>query len=80
MGNEIICEGCGQYESRCRCGMRIDKLDKELVEKVAEILQDRDNEAGECATSWSEGYKSTQDYYRKSAKKVIPIIREEKIK
>jgi len=51
--------------------------DKKLVDVVAKVLQDRDNEMGECYASWNESLESARGYYRRSAKKVIPIIREE---
>jgi len=51
-------------------------MDK-LIDRVAEVLQDRDAEAGECASYWKEKHEATRDYYRKSARKAIPIIAEE---
>jgi len=49
---------------------------EKLVSKVAETIQDIDADNGECATYWSDSNESTMNYYRKMAKKVIPIIQQ----
>ncbi len=47
-----------------------------IREKLAENLQDRDNEAGECAACWAEGHEPTMNYYRESADQQIAIFKE----
>ena len=54
--------------------------DEELIEKVAKVLQDRDAEMGECAFSWAESQEGTHEYYRKSARLAIPMIRADIVK
>lgn len=50
--------------------MMNDKI-KELVERVAKTIQDRDADAGECYTSWDDAMKHTRDYYRETARQVL---------
>ncbi len=44
-----------------------------MNDKVAQAIQDRDYEAGECATSWNEAGEHTRDYYRETAKLVLSL-------
>ena len=42
-----------------------------MNDKVAQTIQDRDYEAGECVFSWNEAGEHTRDYYRATAKLVL---------
>ncbi len=44
-----------------------------MNDKVAQVIQDRDYEAGECSTSWIEAGEHTRDYYRETARLVLSL-------
>ncbi len=67
---EIICEGCGQYESECNCNSLNSVLDEELEKAVLTILDSNyDNE------NKAESFKKRN---ADMAKKLLSIIAREK--
>jgi len=49
------------------------KLVDDLVDKVAKVIQDRDNDIGECADCWDEAEEVTRNSYRDTARLVLSI-------